>query len=106
MKQFEKDLKKVIAVTDNGCEPVFSSALNIPESRLRILKSKKLIRMQPAGDNYFMITVLDVGLTYFDNKCESQLQFIKENLAALGVTFFGGFASGILVTLLAQLLLT
>lgn len=98
MKKYEREIKRLIELTNGGCEPVHQKITGLTEDELRFLAAKKLLRLQPAGDNMYFVTVEPAGLTYFSDKREATGDFIKEHIA----TFLSGFFSGVLVTVIAS----
>lgn len=97
MKKYEKDLKTLIALSDNGCNPVHQTETEIDEAALMFLDAKGLISLEPAGDDEFWIVMQDKGLTYFSDRGEKRADFIKEHI----VSFLSGFVSGVLATIAA-----
>lgn len=91
----------LIEKSNGGCDPVFCGNGLISEKDLRYLKSRNLIRMEPAGDNEFFAIVSDDGISYFSSKQERRVARITEHF----LHFAGGFISGVLVTVVAQLLI-
>ena len=97
MKQYERELKKLIELSKGGCKPVHQRTSGLSEDQLRFLSAKGLISLKPAGDNEFFILLTPAGLTHFSNKSEKREDFIKEHI----VSFLSGFVSGVLVTVAA-----
>ena len=97
MRKFEKQLKKLIDLTDNGCIFVHQTKTGIDEATLRLLDAKDFISLEPAGDNEFWIVMQDKGLTYFSDKAEKKADFVKEHI----VSFLSGFVSGAMATIIA-----
>ncbi len=101
MKEYEKQLKQLISLSNDGCDPVDQAVTGMSEGQLRFLSAKGLIDLIPAGDDEFWITIEPAGLAYFSNKSEKRSGFIKEHLAS----FLTGFVSGVLTTVLATWLI-
>lgn len=53
MKDFEKDLKKIIDKTEGGVFPVHQNESGLSEDQLRSLSAKNMIKLKPAGNNQF-----------------------------------------------------
>jgi len=97
MKKYERNLKKLISLSNGGCDLVPQETAGLTEEELRFLSAKGFVELNPAGDNLFWIWIEPSGLAYFSNKEEARSQFIKTNM----VNFFSGFVSGVLVTVTA-----
>ena len=97
MKKYEQDLKRIIELSDGGCEPVHQEMTEMTEAQLRFLAAKGFLSLEAAGDNKFWVVVEPAGLAYFSDKGEAKEAFIKEHLAS----FLSGFFSGVLVTVVA-----
>lgn len=69
MKKFEKQLKLIQSEIAQN-EIVLTGDLDINDYDLNYLVAKKLIMMEPAGDNQFYVLLDDLGFTYFDDKKE------------------------------------
>lgn len=95
MKPYEKDLAKLIQLSNRGCELVHQDSAGLDEADLRFLSAKGFIALLPAGDGAFWVRVEPPGLTHVADKKERREGFIKEHIAS----FLSGFASGVLVTL-------
>ena len=68
MEKFEHDLKEIIKLSNNGCDPVHQSQTNMTEADIRFLSAKGLISMHPAGDGLFYVTLKPEGITYFSDQ--------------------------------------
>lgn len=68
MKDHEENLQKLIDLTKGGCRPVHQSITGLDEQELRFLAAMSYIKLHPAGNNEFYITVEKTGLAYFANK--------------------------------------
>lgn len=101
MKSYEKDLRRLIHLSNGGCTPVMQEDTNMTEEQLMFLAAKGFISLGPAGDDEYWITVDPPGLVHFSNKIEKRENFVKEHLA----TFLVGFVSGVLVTVVSNWLL-
>lgn len=101
MKRYEKDLKRLQALTKNGSEPADLNEAGLDEPSAYLLKSLGLAELIPAGDNEFWITLTDDGVTYFYDRQKERLDFIKNHFA----NFFTGFLSGLFVGVLAPWLI-
>ena len=101
MKRYEKDLKRLQVLTQNGSEPTDPASANVDIASARLLSALGLIELIPAGDNEFFISLTSAGVTYFYDKQKEHLDFIKNHLA----NFLTGFVSGLLVGVLAPLLI-
>ena len=101
MKRYEKDLKRLQALTKNGSEPTDQESANLDDGAAHLLSAMELINLIPAGDNEFWITLTDNGVTYFYDRQKERHDFIK-NLFA---NFFAGFLSGLLVGVLVPWLI-
>lgn len=53
MKRYEKDLKRLQALTKNGSEPADLNEARLDEPSAYLLKSLGLAELIPAGDNEF-----------------------------------------------------
>ena len=95
MKRYEKNLKRLQALTKNGSEPADLNEAGLDEPSAYLLKSLGL-----AGDNEFWITLTDDGVTYFIDKANARADFVKNHLA----NFVVGFLSGVLATVAAALI--
>lgn len=93
MKQFEKSLIVLIAKTEE-CNLIPEKCAGVSRSDIRLLSAKGLIKLTPAGDNEFIVSVEPGGVSYFADKAARRENFIKEHL----VNFISGFVSGVLVT--------
>nr|DAE66105.1 MAG TPA: Ellis van Creveld protein 2 like protein [Caudoviricetes sp.] len=101
MKRYEKNLKRLQALTKNGSEPADLNEAELDEPSAYLLKSLGLAELIPAGDNEFWITLTDDGVTYFYDRQKERLDFIKNHFA----NFFTGFLSGLFVGVLAPWLI-
>ena len=101
MKRYEKDLKRLQALTKNGSEPADLNEAGLDEPSAYLLKSLGLAELIPAGDNEFWITLTDDGVTYFYDRQKELRDFIKN----LFGNFFTGFLSGLLVGVLVPWLI-
>ena len=97
MKKYERDLQKLIGLSNGGCKPVHQKNCEMDGKQLRFLSAKGLISLTPAGNNEFFVTLAPAGLAYFSNEAEKRENFIKEHIAS----FLSGFVSGVLVTVAA-----
>lgn len=97
MKKYEKDLRRLISLSNNGCIFVHQTETGMDEASLMFLDAKGLISLEPAGDDEFWVTMEPKGLTYFSDKKEGKRTFIKEHIAS----FLSGFVSGVLATVVA-----
>lgn len=88
MKRYEKNLKRLQALTKNGSEPADLNEAELDEPSAYLLKSLGLAELIPAGDNEFWITLTDDGVTYFYDRQKERLDFIKTILR----TFSQGFS--------------
>lgn len=102
MKRYEKDLKRLQALTKNGSEPTDLNEAGLDEPSAYLLKSLGLAELIPAGDNEFWITLTDDGVTYFYDRQKERHDFIKN----LFGNFFTGFLSGLLVGVLVPWLIS
>ena len=100
MKRYEKDLKRLQALTKNGSEPTDQESANLDDKAARLLSAMGFIDLIPAGDNEFWITLTDDGVTYFIDKANARADFVKNHLA----NFVVGFLSGVLATVAAALI--
>lgn len=101
MKGYEKDLRRLIHLSNGGCTPVMQGDTDMTEEQLRFLAAKGFISLGPAGDDEYWITIEPSGLVHLSDKSERREHFIKEHL----VSFFSGFCSGVLVTLVSAWLI-
>ena len=101
MKKYEKDLQKLIKLSQGGCEPIHQTDCGMEEKQLRFLAAKGFVSLRPAGNNEFWIVLNPAGLSHFSDKDEAREAFIKEHVAG----FLSGFASGVLVTVAANWLI-
>ncbi len=101
MKRYEKDLKRLQVLTENGGEPTDQETANLDDASARLLSAMGLIDRIPAGDNEFYITLTDDGVTYFYDRQKERLDFIKTHFA----NFLTGFLSGLLVGILLPALI-
>ena len=101
MKRYEKDLKRLQALTKNGSEPTDQESANLNDASARLLSAMGFIDLIPAGDNEFWITLTDDGVTYFYDRQKELRDFIKN----LFGNFFTGFLSGLLVGVLVPWLI-
>lgn len=97
MKKYEHDLKKLIDLSEGGCELVHQEQTGLSEAELRFLAAKGFLRLHPAGDDEFWVIMEPTGLSHFSDKSEARESFFKEHLAS----FLTGFISGVLVTVVA-----
>ena len=104
MKKYERDLKKLIQLSKDGCRLVPDEESGLTEPELRSLSALGLVKLFPIGDNHFAVRVEKACLAYFIRKAESRASFFAGHAAQLVVGFLSGFLSGILVTLVAQYL--
>ena len=100
MKSYEKDLKRLQAITKNGSEPTELTEAGLDEPNAYLLKSLGLAELIPIGDNEFWISLTDSGVTYFIDKANARADFVKNHLA----NFVVGFLSGVLATVAAALI--
>jgi len=101
MKRYEKDLKRLQVLTENGGEPTDQETANLDDASARLLSAMGLIKLTPMGDNEFWITLTDDGVTYFYDRQKERLDFIKTHFA----NFLTGFLSGLLVGILVPALI-
>ena len=101
MRNYEKNLKTILHKTDNGNILVINKDFIIPVKDLHFLSAKGLIQLKPCGDNSFFVIPTSCGITYFSDKHDARINFIKENV----FKFSAGFVSGVLTTICAALLL-
>ena len=101
MKRYEKDLKRLQVLTENGGEPTDQETANLDDASARLLSAMGLIKLTPMGDNEFWITLTDDGVTYFYDRQKELLDFIKTHFA----NFLTGFLSGLLVGILVPALI-
>lgn len=101
MKEYERNLKKIILLSKGGCEPVHQEESKLSEADLRFLSAKGFLVLTPGGDNQFWMEVTPSGLSYFSDKADAKEKFVKEHI----INFLSGFVSGILVTVLATWLI-
>lgn len=103
MKSYECALKKLIDFSNSHPEMVFCDSIDksISFGDLKFLKAKGLIKLKSSGDNGYYAAVSESGITYFSDKHDKNVSFIKEHF----FKFISGFASGILVTVVSFLLL-
>ena len=99
MRKFEKNLKKLLAMSNGGCETIAESGLS--QSELHMLSSGDFINLLPIGDNEFEVEVTAKGVLYFENRHKARVLFWADHLA----NFILGFLSGALVTAAAPMLL-
>lgn len=102
MKPFEKNIKMLIEKSNGGCDPVFCGDGLLSEAELRFLSAKKLILMEPAGDDKFYAIIEPSGLTYFEDKRYRKIDFMKNYV----LKFISGFVSGVLVGVVTTILLS
>jgi len=100
MKKYEKDLKKLIKLSDGGSNFVHQENTGMNKAELRFLQAKGLVSFRPAGDNELYIVVESAGLTYFSNKHEQRIASAKQTIRDICM-----FLSGVLVTVLAELIM-
>ena len=55
MKKYEHDLKKLIDLSEGGCELVHQEQTGLSEAELRFLAAKGFLRLHPAGDDEFWL---------------------------------------------------
>lgn len=88
MKDYEKDLKKLLDLTDHGQKPIHEDASEMDRQRLVRLKNKGLIRLPAAGDNKVIVIIEDAGESYFEDRSERIrdffLHYALNNLIAFG----------------------
>ncbi|MGW8114252.1 hypothetical protein ACVS9P_03555 [Caproicibacterium sp. NSD3] len=103
MKSYERTLKKLIDLSNEHFVFVTSDSSNklLDIQDLKFLKAKGLIDLHLAGDNEFYTVISNDGITYFSDKHDEKILFIKEHF----FNFISGFASGVLVTVVSFLLL-
>ena len=82
MKTYEKQLEKLIALSDGGKDLVRQGLTGMDEKSLRFLAAKGVISLVPAGNNTFQIRVEHAGLTYFDNRSIRIRRFLWDNAIA------------------------
>ena len=104
MKKYEQHLKKLISKSNGGCDLVFGPDSGLSEADIRFLSAKGLIALISAGNDEFYIRVDDVGLTYFSDKQEALMTFLREYLFSFIGGVLSGFISGVLLTLAVQFL--
>ena len=102
MKKYEKQLKTLQKLSNNGCDPVHQSETDLSEADARLLSAKGLVILHPAGDNRFFITLTDAGITYFSDLVESRVDFFKNHFANFLTGFLSGALAGVVGTLLVQ----
>ena len=71
MKRYEKDLKRLQALTKNGSEPTDQESANLNDASARLLSAMGFIDLIPAGDRpsssaarSWLIPVLSLALWY------------------------------------------
>lgn len=85
----------MISLSGDSCDLVHQKRSGLSERDLRILAAKNLVDLIPAGNDLFLIKLTPDGLTYFEDRRQRRVDFLKEHLA----TFVTGFASGVLATM-------
>lgn len=80
MKAYEKQLEKLIALSNGGENLVRQGLTGMDEKSLRFLAAKGLISLESAGNNAFNIRVEHAGLTYFDDRSIRLKQFLLDNI--------------------------
>lgn len=101
MTHYEKDLKRLQALTKNGSEMTDQEAANLDDASAHLLSAMGLIKLIPMGDNKFWIALTDDGATYFYDRQKERIDFIKSHFA----NFLTGFLSGLLVGILVPALI-
>lgn len=100
MKPYEKSLKKLLTLSNGGCDPVLCVPENISERDARFLAAKDLIELEPAGDDEFWAIIEPAGLTYFEDKKEEW----RKSVTSTAIKYILVFASGVLATIVANYL--
>lgn len=98
MRKFEKQLKLILAISQNGSDPIHQSQLSCSEGDLRYLSARKLLELSPAGDDQYYIFPTEDGIIYFDKKREDRVAFWKDLFSRFSV----GVATGVVSTLLVE----
>lgn len=101
MKQFENDLKYIQSEIKPPVNFVISSALNISNDRLTILKAKGLIKIDRYYDNDLKISLTDSGITYFSDKDENRNKIVLSRIEAFVFNLLSA-AVGSAITLFIQ----
>lgn len=70
MKDYEKDLRKLLDLTDQGQKPILEEHTGLTRIQLTRLSEKYLISLRPAGDNRLRVFIEDAGKVYFENRAE------------------------------------
>ena len=74
--------------------------IGVPESAVRRLTAKELVKLQPAADDDFFVVLTDKGINYFDEKREKLINSIRSR----SLDFVLGFLSGVSITIFADFL--
>lgn len=77
MNDFEKTLTLIIKKSEWGTITVTMNDIGVPESAVRRLTAKELVKIQPAADDDFFIVLTDKGINYFDEKREKLINSIR-----------------------------
>lgn len=80
MKKYEYDLKKLLSLSNNGCDLVHQEQAELSVSDLKLLSAKGFITMRPAGDNEFWIKLEPAGLIYFEEKSNKRNEFLLKSV--------------------------
>lgn len=99
MKPYEKHIKYLIEITDNGINPVYIPETPYNESDYRLLSAMGFVRLEPAGDNTFYCVLKKPCISYFENK--KKMQKIRWLDRLWG--FLSGLAVGILSAIAANI---
>lgn len=77
MNDFEKTLTLIIKKSEWGTIPVTMNEIGVPESAVRRLTAKELVKIQPAADDDFFIVLTNKGINYFDEKREKLINSMR-----------------------------
>lgn len=72
MRPYEKDLQKLLELSDRGRKPVHEKTAGMNRERMYVLSEQDLISLTKAGDNKLFITLTPAGIAYFDIRKEKK----------------------------------
>lgn len=101
MKQYEKNLKKLIRLSHVGGRLVSLQESGLSEEEARRLEAMGLVSLRSGWESKYHIELQRCGITYFHDKQTRREEFWREHI----VSFVGGFAAGVLTTLVSSWLI-
>lgn len=87
MKQFEKDLNTLIALTKGGKKPVYQKTTGLSDEALFTLEKKGLVCLQHVGEAGTIITLPHAAMIYKSEKKEAQKKSVRDYILTNWIAF-------------------